>query len=115
MKAVVLIAAVAALAGCAATETPREVVAAWLLVAVQLWIALRWSSFVPAIATGIGGTFFAVVATSAKVGVVLPWQIPVNQLASEPSRAHLALVLGGIGGCVAFVAMLWRLSRREVF
>jgi ABC-2 type transport system permease protein len=92
----------------------RIFLAAWLMVAVQLWIALRHSSFVPALATGIGGTFFAVVATSAKVGVVLPWQIPVNQLASDPARAQLALALGAIGGCVAFALMLWRLSRREV-
>jgi ABC-2 type transport system permease protein len=92
----------------------RIFLAAWLLVAVQLWIALRYASFVPALATGIGGTFFAVVATSARVGVVLPWQIPVNQLASDPSRARLTLALGCIGGCVAFALMLWRLGRREV-
>jgi len=92
----------------------RIFLAAWLLVAVQLWIALRYASFVPALATGIGGTFFAVVATSAKVGVVLPWQIPVNQLASDPARAQLALALGCVGGAVAFLAMLWRLDRRDV-
>jgi lantibiotic transport system permease protein len=92
----------------------RIFLASWLLVAVQLWIALRYASFVPALATGIGGTFFAVVATSAEVGVVLPWQIPVNQLASDPARATLALAIGGIGGCIALGAMLWHLSRREV-
>jgi hypothetical protein len=92
----------------------RIFVAAWLLVAVQLWIALRFASFVPALATGIGGTFFAVVATSAKIGVVLPWQIPVNQLASDPARAGLALAIGGIGGGVVMLAMLRSLSRREV-
>jgi ABC-2 type transport system permease protein len=92
----------------------RIFVAAWLLVAVQLWIALRYASFVPALATGIGGTFFAVVATSAKAGIVLPWQIPVNQLAADPARADLTLVLGCIGGCVAFALMLWRMGRREV-
>lgn len=92
----------------------RIFLAAWLLVAVQLWIALRYASFVPALATGIGGTFFAVVATSAEIGVVLPWQIPVNQLASDPVRAQLALAIGGIGGCIALGAMLLSLSRREV-
>jgi len=92
----------------------RIFLASWLLVAVQLWIALRYSSFVPALATGIGGTFFAVVASSAKIGVVLPWQIPINQLASDPDRALLALAIGAMGGGVAFAAMLWRLSRREV-
>ena len=92
----------------------RVFLSAWLLVAVQLWIALRCASFVPALAVGIGGTFFAVVATSAKIGVVLPWQIPVNQLASDPARAQLALLLGCIGGFIAFAAMLRHLGQREV-
>ena len=92
----------------------RVFLASWLLVAVQLWIALRDASFVPALAVGIGGTFFAVVATSAKIGAILPWQIPVNQLASDPARAQFALALGCIGGVAMFAAMLWQLSRREV-
>ena len=92
----------------------RIFLAAWLLVAVQLWIALRHASFVPALAVGIGGTFFAVVATSAKVGAILPWQIPVNQLATDPLRVQFTLALGCIGGCLVFAAMLWQLSRREV-
>ena len=92
----------------------RIFLAGWLLVAVQLWIALRFASFVPALATGIGGTFFAVVASSAEIGIVLPWQIPINQLASDPARAQLALAIGACGGCVAFVAMLWQLGQREV-
>ena len=92
----------------------RIFLSAWLLVAVQLWIALRYSSFVPALAAGIGGTFFAVVATSAKIGAILPWQIPINQLASDPVRAQLALGLGYAGGCAVFALMLWRLARREV-
>lgn len=92
----------------------RMFLASWLLVAVQLWIALRYPSFVPALTVGIGGTFFAVVASSAKIGAVLPWQIPINLLASDPERALLALVTGALGGSVALVAMLWHLSRREV-
>lgn len=92
----------------------RIFLASWLLVAVRLWIALRFPSFVPALAVGIGGTFFAVVASAAKIGVVLPWQIPINQLATDPGRAQLALAVGAVGGCAAFGAMLWHLSRREV-
>ena len=92
----------------------RVFLSAWLLVAVQLWIALRYASFVPALAVGIGGTFFAVVATSAKVGAVLPWQIPVNQLATDPMRVQFTLAVGCIGGCAMFAAMLWRMGRRDV-
>jgi len=88
--------------------------AAGLLVAVQLWVALRFASFVPGLALGIGGVFFAVVATSARVGVFLPWQMPVNILAREAWRVETSLVLGSVGGLVVLVLMLVHLSRREV-
>lgn len=55
-----------------------------------------------------------VVPASEKIDAFLPWQIPVNQLASDPARAQLALALGCVGGCVAFQLMSWRLSQREV-
>jgi hypothetical protein len=91
----------------------RIYLAAWLLIAIQLWIALRYASFVPALATGIGGTFFAVVATSAQIGQILPWQIPVNQLAADPARAQMALAIGLFGGALMLALMLWQLGRRE--
>ncbi|MBD8526892.1 ABC transporter permease [Pseudomarimonas arenosa] len=91
----------------------RIFLAAWLVIAVQLWMALRFSSFVPALALGIGGTFFAVVATSAKVGALMPWQIPVNQLAADPARADFSLALGFLGGCLILAMMLRQLARRE--
>jgi ABC-2 type transport system permease protein len=87
--------------------------AALLLIAVQLWVALRFSSFVPALAVGIGGTFFAVVATSARIGVFLPWQMPVNMLATDAWRMQTALGLGAVGGAVVFGLMLIHLTRRE--
>lgn len=92
----------------------KMLAAALLLVAVQFWLALRFSSFVPGMAVGIGGTFFAVVATSARAGVFMPWQMPVNILANEPWRAETALALGGAGGVVALVVMIAHLSWREV-
>ena len=85
-----------------------------LLTAIQLWIALRFASFVPALAVGIGGTFFSVVATSAKQGVFFPWQMPVNMLAAEPWRAATALTLGGGVGTVVLLLAIAHLSRREV-
>jgi len=88
--------------------------ASLLLIAIQLWTALRFSSFVPGLAVGIGGTFFAVVATSAKQGVFLPWQMPVNMMASEAWRVQTALALGGGLGLVALIAMVVHLARREV-
>ena len=88
--------------------------AALLMIAIQLWVALRFASFVPALAVGIGGTFFSVVATSAKQGVFFPWQMPVNMLASEAWRVNTALGLGFGLGALALLAALAHLSRREV-
>ena len=88
--------------------------AALLMVAIQLWTALRYASFVPGLVVGIGGAFFAVVATSAKQGVFLPWQMPVNMLASEPWRVNTALGLGGGVGLLALIVLTVHLARREV-
>lgn len=96
------------------TTLGRMYLAATLVVVIQLWISLRWSSFVPGLVVGIGGTFFAVVATSARIGVLLPWQMPVNMLATEGWRMQTALGLGLGGGLVLLALMLWHLSRREV-
>jgi len=92
----------------------KVLVAAILMIAIQFWIALRFASFVPALAVGIGGTFFSVVATSAKQGVFFPWQMPINMLATESWRANTALALGGGMGLVVLLLAVAHLSRREV-
>ena len=101
------------LAGYAATIA-RMFGAALLMIAIQLWVALRFASFVPALAVGIGGTFFSVVATSAKQGVFFPWQMPVNMVATEAWRMQTALGLGLGLGAVVLVAAIVHLGRREV-
>jgi ABC-2 type transport system permease protein len=92
----------------------RMYLAALLMISIQLWVALRYASFVPALAVGIGGTFFSVVATSAKQGVFFPWQMPVNMLSTEAWRVQTALGLGLGLGVVVLAAALIHLSRREV-
>jgi lantibiotic transport system permease protein len=91
----------------------RMYLAAVLMVALQFWVAMRFASFVPAIAIGIGGTFFSVVATAAEQGVFFPWQMPVNMLATEPWRMQTALGLGlGLGIMILSLAVA-HLSWRE--
>ena len=88
--------------------------AAVLMISIQLWVALRYASFVPALAVGIGGTFFSVVATSARQGVFFPWQMPVNMLATEAWRVDMALALGLGLGIFTMIAAVAHLGRREV-
>lgn len=91
----------------------KVLVAALLMIAIQFWAAMRFSSFVPALALGIGGTFFAVVATGAKEGVFFPWQMAVNVFV-EGWRHDTVLWLGGGLGTLALIAAVIHLSRREV-
>jgi ABC-2 type transport system permease protein len=84
-----------------------------LLIAVQLWTALRFRSFVPPLVLGIGGTFVSVAATSAKQGAFFPWLIPVNALAADPERSAMAISIGFFGGLAVLAAMLVHMSRYE--
>lgn len=90
----------------------KVLAAALLMIAIQFWAALRFASFVPALALGIGGTFFAVVATAAKQGVFFPWQMAVNVM-GEGWRHDTALALGGGLGAVALIAAVAHLAWRE--
>ncbi|HWU79722.1 MAG TPA: ABC transporter, partial [Caulobacter sp.] len=92
----------------------KVVAAATLLIAIQLWTALRFSNFVPALALGIGGTFFSVMAASAKAGVFIPWLMPINMMAKDAWRVETAVALGGGLGLIALVAVVAHLARREV-
>ncbi len=84
-----------------------------LLIAIQLWAALRFRSFVPPLVIGIGGTFVAVAATGSRQGAFFPWLIPTNALATDPARAEMAISLGLWGGLALALVMLVDLSRRQ--
>lgn len=91
----------------------KMLAASLLLIAIQLWTALRFASFVPALSLGIGGTFFAVVATSAREGLFMPWQMPINTLAREAWRADTAFACGALGGVAVTLAMVYYFSVRD--
>ncbi|GHA86179.1 ABC transporter permease [Cognatilysobacter bugurensis] len=92
----------------------RIYASAWLLVSIQLWAALRWRSFVPPLALGIGGTFVAVAATGSELGPYFPWLIPTNALATDPASADIALAMGIVGGALCTAAMAIDLARRPL-
>lgn len=97
-----------------ATTLLKMYFSALLMTAIQLWLAIRFVSFVPALAVGIAGTFFALVSNAAWQGVFLPWQMPINMMARVAWRSDLALLLGMGGGAIVSVAVITHLSRRQV-
>lgn len=91
----------------------KMALAATLLSVVQLWVALRFRSFVPPLALGIAGTFTAVAAAGAEDGAYFPWLMPLHMLAQAPAGQQTALLLGSIGGLVALAAMIVDFHYRE--
>jgi ABC-2 type transport system permease protein len=91
----------------------RMLASALLLIGLQLWVALRFRSFVPPLVLGIGGTFVAVVATGSRQGLWFPWLMPTNMLAADAARAQLALAIGLGGGLLVLLAMVADLARKE--
>jgi hypothetical protein len=80
---------------------------------IELWVALRFRSFIAPMAVGLGGTFFAVAAFGARETVFVPWVMPVSIIAGDAARHALALELGVGGGILTLLAMMASLSRRE--
>jgi lantibiotic transport system permease protein len=80
---------------------------------IQLWVALRFRSFVVPLTLGIAGTFIAVAAFNASEAMFVPWAMPVSVVGAEGAHAGPALQLGLIGGIITLIAMTLHLSRRE--
>jgi ABC-2 type transport system permease protein len=86
-----------------------------LVLAIQFAIAMAIRNFAAPVVVGIGGTFVAVVATSAKIGIYFPWLLPTNILASDPTKALQALLSGAIlGMLILVVSCVWLGCRDEL-
>ncbi len=90
--------------------------ASWLIIAIHTWIAIRWPSMTVALGAGVGGTFFALFAASARVGKYYPWLLPVNTMGivQNENRLTAALILGGAGGVLAAILGCIEFVRRDV-
>lgn len=88
--------------------------AAFLMIAIQLWAALIFRNFLIPLAIGVGGGFVAVVAQASEYGIYFPWLLPINMLNLDADKMNFALSLGFGGGLVAFLLMLIHMSRMEI-
>lgn len=92
----------------------RMMLASTLMCMIQLWVALRFRSFVPALVLGVGGTFVSVAAAAAREGAYFPWLMPLHIVSTDPTMQRTALFAGGIGGLLTLGAMVVHLGRREM-
>lgn len=88
--------------------------ASGLMAVIELWVALRFRSFVPPIALGLAGTFIVVAAMGAPEAAAVPWAMPLAALGLPGGNPAWALAAGGLGGLVLMLAMAAHLARRDV-
>lgn len=95
--------------------------AALLMIAIQLWVSLRFSHFIAPIVLGVGGcatALTALVFQQADEARFIPWGLPFRARLAETqgnhAEAELLLTFGLIGGGVVLSAMIIDLSRREM-
>jgi hypothetical protein len=96
--------------------------AAAFMLSIQLWVSLRWKSFVAGLAVVIvalmvmlGGIGSA--RSRSTFAKFYPWALPVTAIArmTEPSRDRSVVAAGGLlAGVFVAVAGCWALSRREL-
>lgn len=80
---------------------------------VQLWIAIRFRSFVAPMAVGLAGTFATVVGSGMGETIYVPWAMPVSIIAAHGQDAVTAFHVGLWGGVATLLLMLVDLSRKE--
>jgi len=81
---------------------------------VQLWVAIRFRSFVAPMALGLAGTFTTVVGSGMGETIYVPWAMPVSIIAAHGEAAQqLAFQIGLWGGVATLLLMLVDLSRKE--
>jgi ABC-2 type transport system permease protein len=106
----------------------------FLLLAIQLWVAIRWRSFTVPMSVGIAGTLIGVmllrtlknsVSTPAGplIACLFPWSMPYIMIApisnstlpeATAGLQETALLAGVLGGLFVSVLGCWETLRRDV-
>ena len=90
--------------------------AAWFLFSIQMWISLRWRSFLPGIVVAVIALalmFVAIPRGIALFGSLFPWSLPAMAMAPHNPYRPIAVGLGLLGGVLVGAVACWHLSRRE--
>jgi lantibiotic transport system permease protein len=87
--------------------------AGFMMIILQLWLALRFNSFTVPLVAGIVGTFLALAIQASKAFVFLPWLAPAYTFTITKPGSLAVVIFGYAGGLLLVPVMLWHLSRHE--
>jgi len=90
------------------------VVAALLMATIQLWVAIRWSSFTVAVAAGMTATVAGFMVGQSRYGHWYPWTLPVQLFTRGREHVDFAMAASVLGAAVVLALSLWDFARREV-
>ena len=105
--------------GLIARQAAQMTALAFLFLAIQHWVSLRWRSFSVAIGFGIVAmvTSFAMQLAAGPYGTwpqYFPWSLPMLVIARQPQNLAAALWICGIAGIVISAAGCIDFCKREV-
>ncbi len=98
----------------------------WLIIAIQTWVAQRWSSFAVPCAVGIAFTIAGVIVIQSEYAGYYPYTLPAlvaNGFSENISALNILeegvlpvkeLLFGSVGGLVAAALGGWHFIRRDV-
>jgi len=92
-------------------------VCSWLIIAIHTWVAMRWSSFVVAMAVGVAVTVVAVIVLQSEFNIYYPWTLPAvvtMEAITKGQLNYVALGCGWLGGVVLSILAGLEFSRRDV-
>jgi hypothetical protein len=90
--------------------------AAGFLFSIQMWISLRWRSFLPGLVVAVIALalmFVAIPRGVALFGSLFPWSLPAMAMSPHNPYRPIAEGLGVFGGIVVGAVACWHLARRE--
>lgn len=91
--------------------------AAWLIISLHTWVAMRWQSFVVAMAVGILMTVGGMIVISSDWSTFYPWALP-GLLANTFNKGEPILLkeltVSVVGGIVVALLGCWEVTHRDV-
>jgi hypothetical protein len=91
--------------------------ASWLIISLHTWVAMRWQSFVVAMAVGIGMTVGGMVVINSEWATFYPWALP-GLLANTFNKGEpillKELMVSVVGGIAVALLGCWEVTRRDV-
>jgi len=86
--------------------------ASLLMLSIQCWVSVRWSSFTVAVSVGMSATVMGfLIGQSERYGHWYPWTMPLQVLAGKGQWVEFVMVAGVAGGIA--VALLGLLDFRQ--